>query len=101
MDQVRAQIAFGDARLLAWEQTPGEVTGAAVIEFVQHPNMRVAHVSYIGGVGLVESAPFAELKSWCRSQGASEIRALCDESHARLFASVGLVELYRMTGAAL
>lgn len=100
LDQVKSQIAYGGADLLLWYE--GEAClGAAVIEFVQHPNVRVAHISYIGGRGIVRDDVFAELSNWCRQQGASEIRALCDESHARLFERTGFYEIYRMVKVAL
>ena len=100
LDQVKAQCAFGAAELLLWYE--GEAcTGVAVIEFVQHPNLRVAHISYIGGRGIVNADVFSEVQTWCRQQGASEIRALCDESHARLFERTGFYEIYRMVKVAL
>lgn len=100
LEQVRSQIAYGDASLLVWQedQTP---TGAAVVEFVQHPNMRVAHISYIGGRSIVRQDVFNQVKEWCRSQGASEVRALCDEAHARLFGRTGFTEIYRLVKVTL
>lgn len=95
LDQVRMQVAQGQAHLLVAQESD-EVVGAGIIEFVQHPNRRVAHVSYIGGRHLVNANVHEELKQWCRSHGASEVRALCDEAHTQLFSRVGYEEIYTM-----
>ena len=103
LDQVRAQLAYGSATLLLWANDGDEsaVTGAAVVEFIQHPNKRIAHLSYIGGKSIVTPEVFSVVASWCRDQGASEVRALCDVAHARLFARTGFSEIYRMVKVSL
>lgn len=101
LSQVRMQLAYGHAHLLAWSESDPLKGGVAVIEFVQHPNRRIAHISYIGGRGIVRAEVFEHVKAWCKQQGASEIRALCDDAHARLFARQGMTDIYRMVGVAL
>ena len=98
--QVKMQLAYGQADLLLWE-VDAVLLGAGVVEFVQHPNKRVAHVSYAGGRQLMTPVMFAAVKAWCRQQGASEIRALCGAAQARLFRRLGYEPIYSMIGVAL
>lgn len=100
LDQVKMQLSQGDAHLIIASEND-TLGGAAVIEFVQHPNVRVAHVSYAGGKGIITEEVMAQLGSWAKSMGASELRTLCGESQARLFSRVGYHEIYRMMKVAL
>jgi hypothetical protein len=101
LDQLRAQVAFGAATLLVWQENDVP-TGAGVIHMEQYPNLRVAHFSYFGGRGLVNPRVFEEVKTWCRSQGATELRGYCrDEAHARLYRRAGCDEIYRVMRSTL
>ena len=100
IDQLELLIRRGESNLLRWEEV-GEITGAVAVEFHNFPSMRVAHVSFLGGKGVVDEKHFSALKEWCVSQGASEMRAWCAEAQAKLFQSIGFVEQYRIVGVKL
>lgn len=95
IDQLKMQVSSKAAHLVLSE-TDGIFSGAAVIEFEQQPNIRIAHISYLGGKGIITDEAAMQLGEWCKSMGASELRAFCGESQARLFGRVGYQEIYRV-----
>jgi hypothetical protein len=100
IEQLRMMVTDKRLHLLVTEGSDG-VTGAATIEFENLPNKRIAFVTAIGGRGLINTANFEDLKHWCRSMGASEIRAHAGDAQARLNARVGFVKRSNVVGVDL
>lgn len=96
LDQVRMQIAYGSAELLVHEQ---DATSIAVVEFKQHPNYRVAHVSYMAGAASEDF--WLAFKRWAAASGASQVECLCGPGEERLFARYGMETAYRLMRASL
>lgn len=95
MDQLEMLVRRGESHLLLW-RNGDEISGAATVDFHNFPSLRVAHVSFMGGRGIVSRKNFEELRAWCAEMGASEIRAWCGATQAKLFESVGFTDIYRI-----
>ena len=95
LDQLKRDVAFGVETLVVCQEDD-VVMGAATVKLVQLPNKRVAYMTYAGGVGIVTPEVVGEVGQWCKSQGASELRASCGESRARLYQRVGFEEMNRV-----
>lgn len=99
IDQVRAQVVYGQAELLVAQGDDGAALGAAIVQFVSHPGYRVANVSYLAG--RTSPAMFEELKRWCRSMGASKLQGIGSEATARLWSRYGFEKAYVIVRADL
>lgn len=96
LEQVRAKVAFRQAELLVFTSgaDPDLATGAAVVEFIQHPNYRVAHVSYAAGVS--SRSVFEQLRDWSKAQGASVLEGYGSDAIARLWRRYGFEKAYNL-----
>jgi hypothetical protein len=91
--QLRAQIAYGGAHLLVWQE--GEATiAAASIEFKQYPNFRAAHVAYLAGQ--TSNDFWGAFRAWAKASGASCVEGWCGEAEERLFKHFGMTPTYRL-----
>ena len=95
IDQLKLTIRRGAAHLLVWT-TAETLHGAVVVEFIDHPQKRVAHLMAMGGKSIVCREVLEALAEWCRNNGAVAIEGWCDEPHARLYHHVGFAECARV-----
>jgi hypothetical protein len=97
--QARYALAKGMAELfVAYDDE--NITGAALVEFVNYPNYRVANVIATGGRGMVKQAD--EFKAWLKQGGATCVEGHCHESVARLWESkLGMKRAYIVMRAEL
>lgn len=84
IDQLRTALARGEQALLVLVEDD-VLIGALTVHVYNEPNHRVAHVTVIGGKGVVEGELIAQLEAWSKSQGATKIRAWAKEAQARLY----------------
>ncbi len=83
--------------------TPLEaVVFALVVQFLQYPNYKVAHVYSIGGRRVIESTqPWATIKAWMKQQGAVKVQGVSKPAQARLWQKLGFADTYHLVRQAL
>jgi hypothetical protein len=84
IDQLRNALAKGEQDLLVFTDN-NELIGALTVHVHNEPNHRVAHLTIIGGKGVVESEIITQVEAWAKLQGATKIRAWAKEPQARLY----------------
>jgi hypothetical protein len=95
LSQLRAQIVYGTSFLVVWtEGESDKVISAGAIEFMNFPNYRVAHCSFLSGEYSKES--FEALKRWCQEMGASKIQCWGSDAIARLYERYGMEKKYNV-----
>lgn len=100
LEQVKVYLAGGEwVLLVAVDGT--EIHGAAVVQFFNRPNDRIAFVVAIGGRLVSNKDTFAQLQDVCRLMGATAIEGAARESIARLWTRYGFTEKYRIVGVKL
>ena len=90
IEQVEYLIRIGKTFLLVWEEPGTGITGSAAVDLIDYPRQRVAHISLLGGKGIVQTPVFDEVKNWARASGATTVQC---------WANGALVELYKKVGA--
>lgn len=83
-DQLKQLLMQGKQTLLV-SLNDKEINGAMAVEVYNSPNERIAHITALGGRGVVDQETFAQVEKWARSQGATRIRAWAQEAQARLY----------------
>ena len=92
--QARYALSKGLAELFVVE-VEGKITGAAVVEFLNYPNYRIANVVATGGRGMVKEAD--EFKAWLKRGGATYVEGHCQDAVARLWESkLGMKKVYNV-----
>jgi hypothetical protein len=66
-----------------------ELHGAATVSFVSYPNFKVAFITAIGGRLIANQDTFNQLKSICKTHGATKLQGYARESVARLWKRLG------------
>jgi len=101
IDQLRLLLVQGHAYLLVFWR--GEhLVGATAIEFIRYPQFTAAQVISWGGAGLLsDAAGMAQVKQWCRAQGASRMQALCRPAVTRFARRLGFAPAYDMIRSTL
>jgi len=89
IEQIEYAVRTGRMFLLVWEEPEQGITGAVTVEFIDYPRERVAHVSLMGGKGIVRDHVFAEAMNWMRSYGATK---------AQCWTRGTLVDMYKKMG---
>lgn len=98
LDQLKLLIRQGSTQLVVWT-VDDEVISAGAIDFINYPNYRVAHCSYLSGRYTAES--FNALMQWCRDAGAQHIQCFGDDAIARLYRRYGFHKCYNILRIAL
>ena len=97
--QMRYMLSKGHGEMFV-AKTEDKIDGAAVVEFRNYPNFRVANVIAVGGRGMVKHAE--EFKAWLKMGGASYVEGHCYESISRLWESkLGMKKAYIIMRGAL
>lgn len=93
-EQYRTILAKGMAHLLVIVNNK-KIVGATVIEFSTTPNSRVAIVTALGGIGLMNQHTISQVEDWCKTNGATKFRAWALKSQARLYQQKAGFEITR------
>ena len=101
IEHVKTYVAAGTWMLMVAVDDAGEIKGAAVIQFFNRPNDRVAFVVAMGGKLITSQETFIEFKDLLKAFGATYIEGASRETAARLWLRYGLEEKYRIVGAKL
>lgn len=97
VEQVKVFVTTGQWTLVVATKD-GKVEGAAVINFFNRPNYRVAFVVCIGGRLISNEDTFNQFKNILVMFGATYIEGAARESIARLWTRYGFTEKYRIVG---
>ena len=97
VEQVKVFVTTGQWTLMVATED-GKVEGAAVINFFNRPNHRVAFVVCIGGKLISNDATFKQFQTILVMFGATYIEGAARESIARLWTRYGFTEKYRIVG---
>lgn len=100
-DQVKTFLVLGQWLLLVAADDDNKIHGAAVINFFNRPDDRVAFIVAIGGKLISNKDTFAQLKEHLIARGATTLEGAARESIARLWERYGLTEKYRIVGVKL
>ncbi len=82
-EHIKVFLTQGTNTLILILNDEDEIKGALTIEWINHPNDRVAFITSIGGATYEEA--WNMFIEWLRSQGCTSIRGAAFESVARLW----------------
>ena len=100
LEHVKTFLSNGSWMLIVAADDSG-IRGAAVVNFVNRPNDRVAFIVTMGGKLISSKETFAEFSALLKAFGATYIEGAARESIARLWTRYGLEEKYRIVGVKL
>lgn len=94
---VLADLQEQRAQLIVGLNDMANVVTALVVQFIDYPNYKVAHVYSIGGRGVIENTVhWASIKAWMKQQGATKVQGVCKPAQARLWQKLGFTDTYHM-----
>ena len=97
LEHVKTFLSNGSWMLIVAADDSG-IRGAAVVNFVNRPNDRVAFIVTMGGKLISSKETFADFSALLKAFGATYIEGAARESIARLWTRYGLEEKYRIVG---
>jgi hypothetical protein len=100
LEHVKTFLSNGSWVLIVAADDSG-IRGAAVVNFVNRPNDRVAFIVTMGGKLISSKETFADFSALLKAFGATYIEGAARESIARLWMRYGLEEKYRIVGVKL
>jgi len=100
LEHVKTFLSSGAWILIVAVDDSG-IKGAAVVNFFNRPNDRVAFVVAMGGKLISNQDTFLQFKDLLKVFGATYIEGAARESVARLWLKYGLEEKYRIVGTKL
>lgn len=100
LEHVKTFLSNGSWMLIVAADDSG-IRGAAVINFTNRPNDRVAFIVAMGGKLISSKETFADFSALLKAFGATYIEGAARESIARLWMRYGLEEKYRIVGVKL
>ena len=100
LEHVKTFLSNGSWMLIVAVDDSG-IKGAAVVNFINRPNDRVAFIVAMGGKLISSKETFADFSALLKAFGATYIEGAARESIARLWIRYGLEEKYRIVGVKL
>jgi hypothetical protein len=100
LEHVKTFLSNGSWVLIVAADDSG-IRGAAVVNFTNRPNDRVAFIVAMGGKLISSKETFADFSALLKAFGATYIEGAARESIARLWTRYGLEEKYRIVGVKL
>ncbi len=100
LEHVKTFLSNGSWVLIVAADDSG-IRGAAVVNFTNRPNDRVAFIVAMGGKLISSKETFADFSALLKAFGATYIEGAARESIARLWMRYGLEEKYRIVGVKL
>jgi hypothetical protein len=96
-DHLLIEITAQRAHLIVGFNSENAACAAMVVQFIDFPNYKIAHVCSIGGRGVVENAQhWTTIKVWMKQQGALKVQGSCKPAQARLWQKLGFTDTYHM-----
>jgi len=91
-EQVKVYLVTGQWMLLVAVDENEVIHGAAVVNFINYPNDRVAFVTAIGGKLISTPETFKQMSDILKANGATKIQGAAKEAIARLWERFGFEE---------
>jgi hypothetical protein len=102
LEHIKVFLTQGRWQLVVASSDDGTIHGAATIEYINHPNARVAFLTCMGGKGIISAENYPKLMNLLRSHGATKIECVtAKRAVARLWTRFGLNEKYRLLEASI
>ena len=98
LEQIRLKVRTGHYQLLI-HMDDDVIQTVVVAEFINFPNLRVAHVAYAAKSLTPEGVD--AFKQWAKMHGASELQTFCGDAQARLFQRFGFAHTYHVMRVSL
>jgi hypothetical protein len=83
LDQLKVMLVEGRQVLLVLVDDDNKIQTAFTVEWINHPNDRIAFMTTIGGKTDLDS--FAQFKEWVKVNGGTKIQGAAFEAVARLW----------------
>jgi hypothetical protein len=83
LDQLKVMLVEGRQVLLVLVDDDNKIQTAFTVEWINHPNDRIAFMTTIGGKTDLDS--FAQFKEWVKVNGGTKIQGATFEAVARLW----------------
>jgi hypothetical protein len=83
LDQLKVMLVEGRQVLLVLVDEENKIQTAFTIEWINHPNERIAFMTGIGGKTDVNA--FNQFKDWVKASGGTKVQGAAFESVARLW----------------
>lgn len=83
LDQLKVMLVEGRQTLLVLVDDDNKVQTAFTIEWINHPNHRIAFMTAIGGKTDVNA--FNQFKDWVKANGGTKVQGAAFESVAKLW----------------
>jgi hypothetical protein len=93
LEQVRLHVRSKHYDLLVVTEDDA-IRSVVVTEFIDFPNLRVAHIAYAAKSLPLEGVEL--FKQWAEGCGASALQAFCGDAQARLFKRFGFAHAYHV-----
>lgn len=101
-DHAKVYLSRGDWNLFVAVNKSNTIKGAAIVEYINRPNDRVAFMIAIGGRLITSADTFSQFKDLLKFDGATKLEGAARESVARLWMSrFGCTEKYRIVEVSL
>jgi hypothetical protein len=82
--------------LLVWVAEDAQVAGAVTVEFIDYPRYRAAHVTHMGGKGIVREHIFKEAQDWMRANGATVAQCWCKDNLVGMYEKMGMTNTHKV-----
>ena len=98
VEHLKAGVVAGLQSLyVVIEKNTNEIKGGIIVNFINYPNFRVAHITAIGGKSIVDEDTWNNLANLLKQAGATKCQACATESTTRLYKSkVGFEKVYNV-----
>jgi hypothetical protein len=96
LEQVEYAIRTSKMCLLVWEEPGEDITGAAVVEFIDYPRYRVGHGTLLGGKNVVKPHVLKELLAWMKANGATVAQCWCRDELVPMYKKMGMEETHHV-----
>jgi hypothetical protein len=90
IEQVEHSVRTGRIYLVIWDEPEEGITGAAVVEFIDYPRVRVGHGTLMGGKGIMRPHVIQEMYNWMRTHGATKAQVLASGTLVNMYEKFGL-----------
>tara|TARA_R100000234_G_scaffold39286_1_gene23316 strand:+ start:6632 stop:7045 length:414 start_codon:yes stop_codon:yes gene_type:complete len=98
IEHLKAGVVAGLQSLyVVIDESTNEIKGGIIVNFINYPNFRVAHITAIGGKSIVDEDTWKNLAFLLKQAGATKCQACAIESTTRLYKSkVGFKKVYNV-----
>lgn len=96
IEQIEYFVRTGRSFLLVWIEPDEGITGAAIVDIVDYPRERVAHINLMGGKWIVKDRVFKDLQDWMRSFGATTAQCWAKGALVQMYEKIGMTNTHQV-----